>query len=248
MEPDHTPWHAAPSTVGLAPHQVHVWRAPLAVTERAQHDLWELLDADERERANRFRNERDRRRFVVAHGILRALLAGYAAVPPAELRILSGAHGKPHVGHAHRGAALGFNIAHSGDLALLAFATGRELGVDLEEIDAGTTDPSLAERFFAPGERRSISARPPEERPRTFARLWTLKEAYMKATGLGMSQALNSFEVQLDSGAPALVEAPGADPARGWSLRELNVGGQYAGALCVEGAAWDLCCWNWEPR
>ena len=230
--------------------QVQVWRASLALRNDTRRELWSLLSAEERAQADRYKSERDQRRFAAAHGVLRLLLGRYLEVAPAELRFVTGAHGKPGVVTPKRNGdpALRFNLAHSGEMGLFVFAKDREVGVDLEEIDARTARPALAERFFAPGERSSILARTPDERPQYFARLWTLKEAYLKALGLGLTQPLDSFEIGLENDVPRLVAGlNGQHGAVDWTLRELNMGPQYAAALCVEGTDWELCSREWKP-
>lgn len=233
-------WSEPPAEITLGPTDVHVWRAGLVQPDNARHELVHILSADERKRMSGFRHERDRQRFAVAHGILRALLSAYVQIPPADLQLLSGAHGKPYLGDLHGGENARFSMAHSGDSALFAFARDREVGVDLEEIDGRSIDPFLAERFFAHGEQRSILARPRIERPLAMVRLWTLKEAYLKAVGVGLSQPLDSFEVCLDGDAPRVAARPE------WSLTELAMGPQYVAALCAEGPELQVSCWDWS--
>lgn len=239
-----------PSTrpMALGQRRVHVWQASLALPDHARRDLWALLNTEERAQAEQYRSERDRERFAAAHGVLRLLLADYLAVPPTELRFVAGPHGKPDLvrpGGRRGGRALRFNLSHSGERALFAFSEGRALGVDLEEIDLRTAHPAIAEKFFAPGERNIILAHSPAERPHIFTRLWTLKEAYLKALGLGLTQPLNSFEIGFEGGAPKLVAPLKTHPGY-WHLRELTVAPGYAAALCVEGSDWELTTRDWE--
>lgn len=241
---------ARPSTrpVALGQRQVHVWQGSLALPDHARRDLWALLNKEEREQAEQYRSERDRERFAAAHGVLRILLADYLAVPPTELRFVAGPHGKPDLvrpSGRRGGRALRFNLAHSGERALFAFSGGRALGVDLEEIDSRTAHPAIADKFFAPGERSIILAHSPSERPHIFTRLWTLKEAYLKALGLGLTQPLNSFEIGFEGGAPKLVTPLKTHPGD-WCLRELDVAPGYAAAICVEGSDCELISRDWE--
>ena len=237
-----------PPSIALGPNQVHVWQASLTLPDRASRDLRALLSPEERARAERYRGERDRQRYAVAHGVLRLLLSRYLTVPPAELRFVAGPHGKPDLAAPSGDRPLRFNLAHSGELALFAFAVGREVGVDLEVINPRTVDPVIAERFFAPAESRRIVAQPPAERSHLFARFWTLKEAYLKAVGIGLTQPLHGFEIGLDGDVPCLVAALESDhTAAPWSMRELSVGPEYAAALCVEGTGWELSRREWGP-
>lgn len=238
---------ASERSITLGRNQVHVWQASLTLPDRAWRDLWALLDKNERAQADRYHSERDRQRYSIAHGILRRLLSRYVAVPPTDIRFLVGAHGKPDLAQSSGDRALRFNIAHSGELALFAFAEDREVGVDVEVINSRAADPAIAERFFAPAEWRRIVAQPPADRPLMFARFWTLKEAYLKALGIGLTQPLNGFEISLDGDVPSLVSAMGAEDTKSsWTLSELSVGPQYAAALCVEGTGWELVRRDWE--
>src|SRR4029077_2455201 len=145
---------------------------------------------------------RDRQRFAVAHGVLRLLLSRYLTLPPAELRFVAGPHGKPDLAEPLRDRALRFNLAHSGEVALFAFAEGREVGVDLELINTRTADPAIAERLSTPAEWSRIVAQPPAERSHMFARFWTLKEAYLKAVGIGLTHPLHGFAHGLEGRGP----------------------------------------------
>jgi 4'-phosphopantetheinyl transferase len=237
--PSERDWFAPPSDVALAAPDVHVWRADLAQPDDTRRKLTHLLDSGERKRMSGFRQERDRRRFAVTHGVLRTLLEAYLQIPAADIRFSLGPHDKPYVVEMRSVGQIRFSLAHSGDTALFAFAKDREVGVDLEEIDTRLLEPFLAERFFAPGEQRWILGRPRIERPLATLQLWTLKEAFLKATGAGLSQTLDSFEVRVDGDTPRIPAQPG------WSLTELILGPQYVAALCSEGPPPGISCFDW---
>lgn len=235
-------WTAPPPAPVADAGAVHVWRVRL---DRLPDPYAPLLDADERARAARFVFERHRRRFTVARGVLRQVLGRYLGVDPREPAFDYGDHGKPALRHP-AGTALRFNVSHSHELALIAVTAGRDLGVDVERIDPERAAVSIAERFFAPAEVAVFRALPPEDWVPAFFNCWTRKEAYMKATGRGLSLGLDRFRVSLAPGEPAaLVETAWnpADAAR-WSMRALDPGPGYAGALCVEGTGWRLRCFE----
>jgi len=227
---------------------VHVWRTALDRPADAVAALAETLSGDERDRAARFHFERDRRRFTAARGGLRALLAAYLGVTPAAVAFEYGAHGKPRVAEAPAGGDLRFNVSHSAGVALYAVARGREVGVDVEGHREDFATAEIAERFFSPAERRALSALPPERRCEAFFACWSRKEAYIKARGLGLSLALDAFDVSLAPGEPAALLATRDDPAERdrWSLRALDPGPGLAGAIAAEGRDWTLSCWRWE--
>ena len=235
----------------LGPADVHVWKTALDVAPPAVARLSRSLSQDERGRAERFHFERDRVRFTVARGALRALLGRYLGVAPAALRFDYGAHGKPALAAPVAGPSgwdLRFNVSHSAGVALYAVARGREVGVDVEGHRADFATAEIAERFFSPAERRALAALPPERRCEAFFACWARKEAYIKARGLGLSLALDGFDVSLVPGEPAALLATRDDPLERdrWSLRALDPGPGLAGAVVGERRDWTLACWEWE--
>lgn len=231
----------------MAAGEVHVWRAALDPPAACVRGLADTLAADERARADRFVSDRDRSRYIVARGVLRAVLGRCLGLPPGALAFRYSAFGKPALTGDAAATDLRFNVSHAGGLALYAVARGREIGVDLERIRPDFATDEIARRFFSPGEVAALRALGPEHRSRAFFDCWTRKEAYIKARGEGLSRPLDRFEVSLAPGAPAALLATGEDPdeAARWSLRALCPGPGYAAALAVEGQSWHLQCWQW---
>ena len=226
----------APDAIGpesLERGAVHVWRVPLD-DARAAGSLRPVLNDEERARADRFFRDEHRTRFVIAHGWKRRILARYVGAPEAALRFVCGPHGKPAIVGQERDG-LHFNLSHSGDLALVAVARGGEVGVDVERWDAEVEHLELAERFFSPAERDALRALAgdPEAVVAGFFAAWSRKEAYLKATGHGITRGLHHFDVTLAPGvAPALLadRLDQAATARG-TLRGVDVGAGYSAAL-----------------
>ncbi|MFY9779397.1 MAG: 4'-phosphopantetheinyl transferase superfamily protein [Candidatus Baltobacteraceae bacterium] len=210
--------------------EVHVWSVRLDEDAAALAEFAQLLAEDERERAARLRFERDRRAFVLARGALRILLGAYAGEPPAEIAFAYGAAGKPRLAS---GAPLDFNVSHSGGFALFAFARDCELGLDVEAVRPVERLDEIAERFFCTEERQELRALSAAERELAFFRCWTRKEAFIKATGEGLSAPLDRFRVTLRPGEAARLLHVGGDrgQARAWTMHDLALGTAYAGAL-----------------
>ena len=170
----------------LEPHMAHVWRVPLDDVSQLEAYL-PTLSAEEQARADRFFRDVHRRRFVIAHGALRRILADYLDVMPGVLEFVTGEHGKPALTPiaGPQPAAVEFNLSHSGDLALVAVTRANPVGVDVEQWDEGVECMELAERFFSPNERRALRAlaKAPNHVVAGFFAAWTRKEAYLKATG-----------------------------------------------------------------
>jgi 4'-phosphopantetheinyl transferase len=228
-------WSAAPQSLSLSEGEVHVWRAELEQPHETLESFDRILDTDERERASRFHFEKHRRRFVVARGILRTLLARYLNAQPEELRFSYTGYGKPALDVEHR--RVRFNASHSHELALFAFVLDHEIGVDVEHVNRDFASEEIARRYFSASEVETFNKLSKEEQPPAFFRCWTRKEAYIKAIGEGLSHPLDAFDVTFAPGEPARLLRVARDPesvAR-WSMADLDVGSAYAAAVAVQG-------------
>jgi 4'-phosphopantetheinyl transferase len=240
-------WLKPPECLVLGNNAVHVWRVNLDQSPSQVALFQNNLDDDERSRADRFYFSRDRERFIVARGILRAILGRYSNRAPECLCFSYSAHGKPALVSESDADAICFNLSHSHGNALYAVSRGREIGVDLEFIRCDLEAEQIAERFFSHREIETLRALPLSLRKYAFFLCWTRKEAYIKARGEGLSMPLDQFDVSLIPGEPAalLSTKPDSDEARRWSLRNLNPASGYAAALATEGPDWALSCWQW---
>lgn len=167
---------------------------------------------------------------MVTHGALRYLLGSYLDSHPASIRFIHGSRGKPALASA---AALQFNITHSGALAAVALTTECPIGIDVELIRPVSDMERIAGCFFCMEEAEEIMSLPPKERDRAFFRCWTRKEAYVKAIGYGLSTPLDCFRVTLEENTPARSVHIGHDPAPAeeWTLHDLRLDSDYAGAI-----------------
>lgn len=229
--------YTAPRRVTLGEREAHVWKFPLDLPAPALAKWERYLSDDECRRADRFRTPALRRRFVAGRGGLRAVLSAYLGCAPERVEFVYGRHGKPALAQGLIAGPFEFNLSHSGELALCAVSSVGVVGVDIETIrPMEANGQNLIGRFFSARERDEFFALPDPERLAAFFRGWTRKEAFLKATGTGLSTVLDSFDVPLDPAAPPAVlrvaDDPGA-PAR-WSLFDLDPGPGYAAALAVE--------------
>lgn len=206
------------------------------------------LSAEEERRAQSFPLDTLRKRFVVAHGALRAILAAYLGRTPADLRFTLDPGGKPRIRREAGEIDLRFSLSHSGELALVAVANGREVGVDIERVDATTKVLRLAQRYFAREEDEALRALPTAARVEGFFRCWTLKEAYLKALGGGLRLRLNSFAVSLGNHESARLLWSAHDDARNWTLQTLAPAEQYAAAVVTEGEVEEQVIRDWLPH
>lgn len=235
-------WSLVRQVPALDAASVHVWMAELAALEPWSARLYGVLDRTERERAGRFRFERDCVRFGLSHGWVRLLLGQYLRRDPSRVRLGVSALGKPFVQEDAPEPPLQFSLSHSGELAVLAVARGRPVGADVEAILPERATPEIAARFFSPEEAQGLGRLPQERRAEAFFRCWTRKEAYVKARGDGLSRRLDRFSVSLGAEATPSLRPCGAgeEEAAGWSLRDLAPPAGYAGAVAAEGAGWPL--------
>ncbi len=241
-------WIIPPLGLKLSGSEVHVWRAELDRSQACEERLLATLTEDEQDRANRFHFKHDRSHFINARGILRDILGRYLDARPDAIRFEYTKYGKPSLAKEFGGSALSFNLSHSKGVALFAFATGRDLGIDLEWIRADVADEQIAEQFFSDQEVRVLRALEASAQAEAFFNCWTRKEAYIKARGEGLSMPLDRFAVSLKPGdrAALLHTGGGSKETSRWKLLELFPGTGFVGALAVEGHDWQLKRWQWD--
>jgi len=241
-------WRRPPPDLALSRDDVHVWRVSLEQPTERVHRLTQTLSSDEMERAKRFHFERDRRRFIVGRGVLRAILSQYLGTDPSQVQFSYGPRGKPRLAAGFDGDALRFNLAHSHELALYAFTRDREIGIDLEYIHPLSDAEELAAQVFSRRENAELEAMPERKRVDAFFGYWTCKEAYIKATGDGLSLPLDQFEISLAPGkSPHLVRVEqAAEEVERWALEPLTPRAGYVAALAVEGRDYQLRFLQWE--
>lgn len=238
-------WPPPPAELRLKSKDVHVWAVPLDLAPEGILGLASLLSPDERERAEQFRLPHLRNRFIAARGNLRALLGRYLQRDPAALNFEYSSRGKPAL-EAKGEQELHFNLAHSHDLELIAVTHVAPVGVDVERIRPMRDADKFAERFFSAREAETFRNVPVVEQDAVFFSLWTRKEAWLKATGDGISESLSKFEVTfLPQDAPR-VWAISGDAAAGaaWSLCALNPASGFVGALAIQCRELRLQCWR----
>jgi 4'-phosphopantetheinyl transferase len=222
---------------------VDLWAVgPPPLTPADHGRLLTLLTPEEAARGARFVRARDRESFAVTRALVRTVLSRYGPTAPRDWRFVTNAHDCPFVVDAQAGEPpLRFNVSHTEGLIVLAVARGHRIGVDVEAVDREVLD-ELPERHFAPDEVRDLRALPPGDQPRVFFDYWTLKEAYIKARGLGLALPLDQFAFQLGEGAaPAIRFAPGfVDDARRWQFWQAWPTPRHRLALAIERDGPDL--------
>jgi 4'-phosphopantetheinyl transferase len=190
-----------------------------------------VLSASEWERAMRFRMPADQARFAVTRGVLRTLLGRYLQLPGTAIAFTANEYGKPGAD-----GEIKFNVAHSGDYALLAFARDIEVGVDVERMSGDRVVGDLARRVLSPNEYERFAVLADGEREMTFFQIWTLKEAVLKALGSGLSIAPECLEVAFypDEARLLACSADEIDDVGEWTVQSVSIGDEgYAAAVAV---------------
>ncbi len=183
--------------IQLEPNAVHLWGIELEGSSRCLEHCTEWLDEAERQRATRLIREQDRQHYVLAHGGLRAVLSRYLEVSPDEVSLGRTEAGKPFVARDVREhSAITFNLSHAHNRALIAVSKAQEVGVDLELVRSNVEVVKLSARYFAPSEHTVITQATEAQRAMIFFRYWVVKEAVLKAQGIGL-RGLSDCEVVL---------------------------------------------------
>jgi 4'-phosphopantetheinyl transferase len=230
------------------------------MSRSGQVDLWtvrldepsvgfdaKVLSADEIARASRFHFEKDRIHFTRCRSALRRLLAGYLAIPATEIRFEYLSSGKPQLTEENP-SALQFNVSHSANMALIAVGNEHRLGVDIEKIRNDVDTTSLAERFFSLRERAGLQSLPDRLRVPAFYACWTRKEAFLKATGHGLSFPLADFSVSTHPDLEPQIEEINGNREAGkqWFLADLSVAEGFRAAMAIESSSFHLETHAWN--
>jgi 4'-phosphopantetheinyl transferase len=230
----------------LLADEVHVWSVPLDVSPARLAALERLLARDEQGRAQRYVHARTRGQFVVARATLRVLLGRYLDIAPEEVRLSATAQGKPRLAEGE----LHFNVSHTHGLAVYALTRHGEVGIDVEQLRPCPNHLEMAARFFTPGEAGALHRLPAGHSEEAFFHVWTRKEAFLKAIGLGLPHGLERFEVSVPPDDPARLLHIDGDPraAAQWSLVTLEPAPGYVGALVSQAPPARLCLHSWKDE
>jgi 4'-phosphopantetheinyl transferase len=245
-----TLWAVPAFLPALSSNETHVWCFDLDDGAAARSRHLNVLSPKERDEANRFRSDLDRSRYIAAHGCLREILAAYLDIDPHEVPFAIDADGKPRIEPLLRTNTLQFNMTHSAGLALYAVAQSCALGIDIEYVRPISRADDIVKWNFSLMEQAAWSGISASDKTLAFLRCWTQKEAYVKATGLGLSGSLACFSVSYcPNDEVRLLEVEGSpSEAERWSLYELIPAIGYIGALAVHKSCVALRRWVWRTN
>ena len=180
--------------------EIHVWQASLDGDADSLRRLSALLSSEERDRTARFHFQQDRDRWARCRGVLRMLLGRYLSGDASKIHLLVDEKGKPYLN-----GELTFNLSHSSEAAVFAFALHRRIGIDVERLRPVPDAKNMVESYFSASEKREFRDAAIEKRDETFLTIWTRKEAYLKALGEGLAHPLDQ------------------DPPPGWTIDRKSV-------------------------
>jgi 4'-phosphopantetheinyl transferase len=240
-------WSQPSSPLQFPIGRVDIWKVQLDQLETLVSQS-NNLSSDEIARANRFHFKKDKDRFARCRSALRDILSDYLGIPGVEIRFEYLNGGKPRVVVGQNPGGLQFNVSHSANVALIAVGSEHRLGVDIEKIRSDVDDVELAERFFSVRERSELRALPDCLRLAGFFACWTRKEAFLKATGDGLSFPLADFSVTTHpESEPRLEEIKGdVEAADQWLLADVDVGDLFRATVAVQATSCHLETYSWN--
>ena len=228
---------SAPHPQPLLGSDIHVWCASLEFPPQELEGLFHLLSPDEKKRAERFYFERDRNRFIAGRGLLRTIISHYLEIEPSQIEFIYGSYGKPALKSALQDKTFEFNVSHSKDLALYIFSWDRKVGIDVEYVRPMPDTNDFAGQFFSPSESGFVNSLSGKQKDDAFFKIWTCKEAFLKANGSGLTLPINQVEISLEAEGSAILRSIGGDKTQAapWHLETFNPVPGYQAALAVEG-------------
>jgi 4'-phosphopantetheinyl transferase len=236
-------WISSPKRPVLGIGDIHVWLIHLVVAAINQDKLNSFLSADEKLRADRFYFDHHRIRYVTGRGTMRSILSRYVGIAPDQLEFHYGRQGKPYFESDTAGNFLGFNLSHSGDLAILAVGWNRNIGIDTERIRVDRSYEEIALAYFSTNEFEFLTGLQSENKATFFFNSWTRKEAHLKARGGGLQIPLDDFDVSLEPG--ALLSLPRGQDRR-WQMVAFEAARGYPAALVYDGSLADVRYFSWD--
>lgn len=216
----------------------YVLTAGLPDQEYTHFLVW--LDPEERSRLERFVFPKDRWAFVLGRALVRSWLARECGTSPGSWQFRMNAYGRPELAGEPELSPIRFNISHCAGLIAAAFTTGQDVGLDVEPLDRKCFDRAIARSYFATAEVRFLESRPIEDQAATFFAFWTLKEAYIKARGMGLSIPLTGFSFTLEPLRIAFSPQIEDDPARWFFWRGNPVPSHQVALAAIRGAGEDI--------
>jgi 4'-phosphopantetheinyl transferase len=240
--------HPCVDRPALSIGEIHVWTARLVDEHRATADLLPILSREERAQAAQFSFERDRVRFIQAHGVVRQILSNYSDADAATLTFARNRHGKPCLIPRVTDQNLQFSVSRSSDCCMLAVRLDHSVGIDVEKVRDLPQAIDIVQGYFTPAESKALSALRGTARRDAFFALWAHKEAVVKGLGISLAAHLGRIEFDLDpAGGLRLVAWDGDQSvAQKWSIRRIDPAPGYVAAVASANPIRSLTLQNWS--
>lgn len=233
-------WHTLQNDLRLLDNEAHIWRANLNLPAAQVAQLGQLLAPDEQERAQRFYLDCHRRRYIVGRGLLRKVLSKYLGIDPRSVEFNYSPRGKMSLNRQPGFGKLFFNLTHSHELIMYSIAPCPFVGIDLERIRLVAKIDDMARRYFFPNEYDKIKEIPSDKKSEFFFIYWTCKEAYLKATGVGLAD-LEKVEVLMHGqGISLQIVDESVHNVEEWFVQQIQPRDGYVAALVLSGRQWQL--------
>ena len=186
------------------------------------------------------------KRYTAARGFLRYILAKYVNIEPQEVAFSYSERGKPCIAKTIAHNNLEFNLSHSENIAVYGVTRNHAIGVDVENLRAMDNLEQLADRFYCPEEAQFIQQLPPKDKIKAFFRAWTAKEAYLKATGVGLAGGLDRVSVSLEPNQPLRLfqTKENSVDLTDWSFFALDVHPNFSAAVAIATKSCQLSYWQ----
>ena len=239
-----------PKDYSLPDDEVHIWQTRLDLSCNRIEGLREILSINEQQTADRFNFNCDRKRHIIARGLVRLIVARLSNTSPELLKIISTSDGKPQLLHDVRQPRIEFNISHSGELVYVVIANSRAVGIDVEKVRNDFPLEMIASEAFSTVEFDELMALDPALRLDSFFTCWTRKEALFKANGKGLSALSDRCGKSLFGQLPMPISLADleASPVAKWTLLDLQVDTGYKAAVAFEGTDCRVRSWKWPEH
>ena len=224
--------------ITLPEHTIHLWFVHTnRINDAALLKQYQaLMSIEEQERNQRFIFEKDQKRHLITRALIRSVLSEYdPSIAPQDWCFTENGYGKPQVLPALLKRPLSFNLSHSGNMIALAISREPELGIDIESLNPNTPNDDLAKHAFAPTEYQQLKDLTSDDFYSRFYDFWTLKEAYIKACGLGLSIPLDSFSFSFEQANIKInFDESRKDHPEHWQFWQITPNPDYKVALAIK--------------
>lgn len=226
--------------MNISAHEIHLWY----VHDQNIHDshllseYYNFLNREERLQQKRFYFEKDRHQYLITRALVRSVLSLYVnQISPEKWKFKKNAYGKPFISNNSLLIPLRFNLSHTDNLVVMAVTLDREIGVDVEYLPRLGKTLEIASHFFSPIEVEHLLALPPEKQKSRFFDLWTLKEAYIKACGMGLSIPLDHFSYSFSQQGKIEIhfEPERDDQPKYWQFWQINPNESHKISMAIKG-------------